>query len=89
MHETMSFYKKNSLFHLKKNGTKKSISKSVLNFFICLIKSSIDSKKSIQLHPCEIQTSALKLTVFFTLVLSFEFVYFDPQLINKLQISLI
>jgi hypothetical protein len=36
---------------------------------------------------CQIQILALKLAAFFTLVLGFEFVYFDPRLINKLSIS--
>jgi hypothetical protein len=59
-------------------------------FVICSIKSSIAILiflKSIQLHPYQIQSQALKLATFFTLVLGFEFVQFDPQLIHKLLIS--
>jgi hypothetical protein len=39
------------------------------------------------LHPCQIQLPTLKLAPFFTLVLGFEFVLLDPQLVNKLPIS--
>jgi hypothetical protein len=39
------------------------------------------------MHPYQIQMSTWKLATFFTLVLGFEFVNFDPQLINKLPIS--
>jgi hypothetical protein len=58
-------------------------------FVICSIKSSIAILilKINSIHPCQIQMSAWKLATFFTLILGFEFVHFDPQLINKLSIS--
>jgi hypothetical protein len=40
-----------------------------------------------QLHST--QLSAPKFVAFFILVIGYEFVHFDPQLINKLPISLI
>ena len=40
-----------------------------------------------QFNPLQTQISTLKLATFFILVLDSEFVYFDPQLTNKLLIS--
>jgi hypothetical protein len=39
-----------------------------------------------QFHPCQTQLSTLKLTAILILVLDSEFLYFDPQLTNKLLI---
>ena len=40
-----------------------------------------------QFHLCQTQSSAPKLIVYFILVLGYEIVRFDPQLISKLPIK--
>ena len=42
-----------------------------------------------QFHHCQTQLPAPELTVYFILVIGYEIMYFDPQLIYKLLISLI
>jgi hypothetical protein len=90
-HRFASFFSKNSewndivlykmrCFIKKKKHQKVSISKSVLNW-------DFDFKNQFNCIPVKFKCQPWSWPHFFTLVLGFEFVYFDPQFINKLSIS--
>jgi len=77
--ETTSFCTK-CVVSLKKKHQKVSISKSVLNW-------DFDFKNQFNCIPVKFNYQPWSWPHFFTLVLGFEFLYFDPQFINKLSIS--
>ena len=78
--------KKNKLFsNLRQNQQCSLSARKLVVFFKSSIAILILRINSIASLP--IQMSARKLAAFFTLILDFKFVHFDPNLINKILIS--
>ena len=80
----------NMSFHIKEKGAKKCIFQISPQCFICAIQSSINILILTINSIASLSNSIVSPEVgrlFSILVIGFEFVHFDPQLINKLSIS--